>query len=877
MGTAPPAGGGIIGESAAQPQIDNGSMPGKDVGFDSLDSQLRNKLKAAQAEIRKLPRKDPTEQQVTRRSELTATCARLYDEIERAARAAVGFARGAARAAVEVERAARASGEVASGGLSDEDDTTAEQRVASQTRAHKSMQKVRNRAASRKLMTEAKVQREMTGTVMPTKLEDAKAAVCMIKNTEVPTGAHADLITRAASEQEGRLIKRHDNTGSTSKVCCCKLDAANCNISNSSRSTNCNHRAKWTFVHGAAAAANGEHSEDSEDESNDDSHHRSSPAPLEGGRWRLNEHVGHSCNAPKASVKSSNCNLQPSHLVPVVLSAVKQTPDVAANDLWDRVAPCVREKWSASKLRRLKELTRQLLGTDGNAAVDISAICAVASKLEEMGHHAKVHTIDADELRNIAVKTAKSDWDWKEKKRVKNHGSIKCKAVPFDEDVYKQNAVYTSITDGVKHYHSFEYAPPPNIPGGEHCNDGALWGRFDPISDSDMAFCSSVLAGQMHLRMVQDANRHGVNLIGGHVIGNETQTSHRVFDKATKTVCGEDYDCEGTVDVMDGDKGGDESYAITFQKAMNHYCFHHLKENVMKHGSNADTGLHTLGTDAPSVSGVDDAVAKMSDKARVFLGKKRQTSVWPACAAEAGVKLMGRKASQTAESHNKSMLLCRSLLPAKMLLEMAQCNHKKYHERREKAMNCTASVPPKVAEALKDAAGFAKRYTDIGNNLDGTYWVKSMTVGSDTVYTVRYNEDEGTCDCSCGRKDVIDKYICGHVAAVLDKNGLALDRFVRDEVKTSHWKKQYKNTYEVPATIADCLENYERLPASEFAFPPVAPTPKGRPTKKRVQSAIELGSKKRKVHCSRCGRAGHTKKNCKGISEPTHYGVKDKA
>jgi hypothetical protein len=268
------------------------------------------------------------------------------------------------------------------------------------------------------------------------------------------------------------------------------------------------------------------------------------------------------------------------------------------------------------------------------------------------------------------------------------------------------------------------------------------------------------------------------------VIGNETLTSHRVFDKATKTVYGEDYDCEGTVDVQDGDKGGDESYAITFQKSMNYYCFHHLKENVMKHGSNADTGLYTLGTDAPSVSGVDDAVAAMSDKARVFLGKKRQTSVWPACAAEAGVKLMGRKASQTAESYNKSMQFCRSLLPAKMLLEMAKHHHKKYHERRDAAMNCTASVPPKVAEALKDAAGFAKRYTDIGNNLDGTYWVKSMTVGSDTVYTVRYNEDEGTCDCSCGRKDVIDKYICGHVAAVLDKNGLALDRFVRDEVKT---------------------------------------------------------------------------------------------
>ena len=62
-----------------------------------------------------------------------------------------------------------------------------------------------------------------------------------------------------------------------------------------------------------------------------------------------------------SGAKKSNCDLMPANLVPLVLAAVKNDPNLQPGTLSPFIEGCVRDVWGPAKLGRLKEAARTKL------------------------------------------------------------------------------------------------------------------------------------------------------------------------------------------------------------------------------------------------------------------------------------------------------------------------------------------------------------------------------------------------------------------------------------------------------------------------------------------------------------------------------------
>ena len=96
---------------------------------------------------------------------------------------------------------------------------------------------------------------------------------------------------------------------------------------------------------------------------------------------------------------------------------------------------------------------------------------------------------------------------------------------------------------------------------------------------------------------------------------------------------------------------------------------------------------------------------------------------------------------------------------------------------------------------------------------------------------------------------------------------------------TEAWKLQYCNAYPFPESFIDCLEGKTLLKPDELDCPPTTFTAKGWPKKSRQLGVLERNQAgkadrpARVYFCSQCGHPGHTKRSCKGISEPNFHDI----
>ena len=106
------------------------------------------------------------------------------------------------------------------------------------------------------------------------------------------------------------------------------------------------------------------------------------------------------------------------------------------------------------------------------------------------------------------------------------------------------------------------------------------------VSQSDMAHVKGFYGGNIFYRDAQDANRHCTPLVGGYIIGNESEKAHQICNQFTLSVFPA-FDLRETeqVDVLDGDKGGSAAFANVFMNALGFMCKNHRKINVMKGGN----------------------------------------------------------------------------------------------------------------------------------------------------------------------------------------------------------------------------------------------------------------------------------------------------
>jgi len=569
----------------------------------------------------------------------------------------------------------------------------------------------------------------------------------------------------------------------------------------------------------------------------------------------------------------------PANLVPLVLAAVKADPNLQPGTLSPFIEGYVRDVWGPAKLGRLKEAARTKLGIGNDAKADTSQIQAVVESLTEYGWMADRFTLSGTEMQTVAVEANRGKWKWREATRKKaNKQYIQ---VAFDANAYKETAQYKSIVPGRQHHHGWVAAPPFFLPGNDERN-GPMDEMTNKIYDSDMAHGTSPMEGVLYARVARSANRAAVPVLMGHVIGNESTATHRIYEDFMMKTYGDEFDVEGTVDIEDGDKGGDAAYKAVFEHARIFVCEHHAGQKMVLHGSSkADKASFQRAVGASKIQGMTDAIDSLSEKALAWVDARPQSELFPAalCAAD-GIKLHGCSASQSAESFNKIVVTERATLPAAGMYGVAKKVNNKYHRERQLALGHQGKVPPRVEQTIQLLFAYSKRYTQVGDNLNGTYSVKSAVVASTKIYTITVAATGiKSMVCNCDRVGTVDPYVCAHVCAVADKFNFDLRDYVPPWATTEAWKLQCCNAHPFPESFGDCLEGKTLLTRDELDCPPTTFTAKGRPKKSRQLGVLErnqagkAGRPARVYFCSQCGHPGHTKRSCKGISEPVFHDV----
>jgi hypothetical protein len=589
--------------------------------------------------------------------------------------------------------------------------------------------------------------------------------------------------------------------------------------------------------------------------------------------------------------------LTPAHLVPAVLAAVRQNPNIQPGALASHIKPYVRDPWGPQKLGRLKHAALSAIGVGKDPKADTARIRPVAEALKDKGWFVETFSLSGSEMQKVAVDANRGQWEWRERTRKKNDSkySMRC----FDPDQYKLTDQYQGISLNRRYHHGWVAAPPYNWQGSGLNRNGAFNELTNKVTDSDMTFNTSSVGGNVFFRGFQSANRAGIPLMVGHIVGNESTATHRIYEDYMLEVYGDEYNCHGIVDIQDGDKGGDNAFRSVFTNGPSLFvCEYHAKNKVLLHGSaKTDKSVYEEAVRAPKLEGVQTALDKLSVKALEWVDKREQAELFPAALSSKGVHIHGRSASQTAESFNNTILVERALLPGAGLYAICKKINDKYHRERQEALSHTGKVPPRVENDLQSQIAFSKRYTQVGDNLNHTYNVKSAQEGSNVVYTVdvppapavNVQESDGShppgapmvgvkkMGCNCKRVGTVDPYACGHMCAVADKFGLDIRDYVPEWATTEAWQRQYAEPFPFPGSLEDCLEGRTLTSTENLDTPPIAFTAKGRPTKSRQLGALESSRRSQKSQdakvffCSQCGIPGHTKRSCRGIKEPRYY------
>lgn len=453
--------------------------------------------------------------------------------------------------------------------------------------------------------------------------------------------------------------------------------------------------------------------------------------------------------------------------------------------------------------------------------------------------------------------------------------------VGFDANAYKETAQYKSIVPGRQYHHGWVAAPPFFLPGNDERN-GSIDEMTNKIYDSDMAHGTSPMEGVVFARVGRSANRAAIPVLLGHVVGNESTATHRIYEDFMMGTYGDEFDVEGTVDIQDGDKGGDAAFKAVYDHSLIFVCEYHAAQKIVLYGSSkADKASFQRAVAASKIQGMTDAIDNLSEKALAWVDTRPQTELFPAALhAGNGVKLNGCSASQSAESFNKTVVTERAMLPAAGMHGIAKKVNNKYHRERQQALGHQGKVPPRVEQNIELLIAYSKRYTQVGDNLNGTYSVKSAAVASSKIHTIAVAATgPKSMICNCDRVGVVDPYVCAHMCAVADKFGFDPRDYVPHWATTEAWKLQYCNAYKFPESFDDCLEGKTLLKPDELACPPTTFTAKGRPKRSRQLGVLERSQAgkaarpARVYFCSQCGHPGHTKRSCKGISEPNFHDI----
>lgn len=291
----------------------------------------------------------------------------------------------------------------------------------------------------------------------------------------------------------------------------------------------------------------------------------------------------------------------------------------------------LREEPSKSFTARVLKFTReQYSGGEKNI---LRSLPQYIEQLKINGHNAKLITIDASEMTEVAIKMEKQI-HMQHIKYLKEHEE---KPI-FDEQNLREK-IQQSISKNTKFGYALLFSP---------SYSKAIIDKLIPVFSSDAAQCFGETRGNMFTFYGRDVNHRQILLAVMFIADNENEKTWTIFLDFVSTSVKKYW--KGRRIITDQDKGSDIAVEKSLHGAQQFYCSHHRKTNVFK---NADTSTGKYFSEALNAwtdKKLTEIKRKYSEKGKMYLEKISDEKQYP---FKRG-KLYGMSTSQGAESMNNA-------------------------------------------------------------------------------------------------------------------------------------------------------------------------------------------------------------------------------
>jgi len=570
------------------------------------------------------------------------------------------------------------------------------------------------------------------------------------------------------------------------------------------------------------------------------------------GAFKLTTISAHTCPTalPVPTPEHGSTAYNTKHLVPLVGDYVAADPRVAGKVLRTAVAPYLKRDANPALISRLRKAATELVYGDGKK--QLQELPGIAAAMNEKGHKVHLEFWDQDHLKDDLLQSLKYSHKYKQQKL---HDSKK----DYEKfNLMEAQAALPELDPGAKYLKAVSLTPSTAI---------AMHPKMHPFSSSDFASMKGGDGGNIGSRYALDSNRNLVDLT--HILwsGNEDKAGWSCLDSASRHDI-PNFDSSAQVDTRDGFKGGPEAFDEVFDHAKLFQDSEHRAKVVAARAPSKGGGkvgkMHYLAAvHARSNSSLQKLKAGMPPEVGAYLARTHDDEQY----LSAGPKsLRGKSTSSYSESGNNAISNVRKLNIGPAVLALVDNMKQRFDESKAEAANCASAVPTRLMAAMGPARERAARipagqirFTN-AERTTGTVPLLSLPGKRAGVNIVKMEDaDKGACDRSCS---VTTGLPCCHQLALVDAGGHELADYMHKFDTTEGWIDQYDGVeFEVPSE-AD-FEDKMGLWDSSIRIVPPFKRKRGRPSMKRKRGFLEKGSKKKNVTCTRCWRAGHTKRSSK--------------
>ena len=368
-----------------------------------------------------------------------------------------------------------------------------------------------------------------------------------------------------------------------------------------------------------------------------------------------------------------------------------------------------------------------------------------------------------------------------------------------------------------------------------------------------------------------DADMRCVEYVGTLQFNNEGIRTWKDFNDFTRdSIVG--WDAEEQIDITDMHKSHGEVYGLLLVRSF--YDKFHLTKNVAERYGKTGKEKFLNAWHATSLEELAEAKRAFTPALDNYLGRYSDPEIYPAACPDLGKRLLG-SAVEGLNGGNRQAGV-RDCHPAHWLRQTMEVMTKRAVENKLRANACVASGQPLPSKGMQ--AGHDER--KLGNAIPSQDVVlsadrKTCTVrdgnGSHNVDIDKLKMMNPALACPC-KLGLLSGVMCRHSIAAAKAMCVQYESLLPTHDTTAGYAQQYAAVRDHASHLPSAadIEAHSDLAKTNLAFIPWFKGPVGRPKKdKRIQSALEQSTQKKKRRTQRCSKCGST--TCNGANRSKHY------